>query len=208
MSFNASSMVVGAKYSKFDGIICFPLESFSSQSSALLLDRLFDQFGHAELLVLVEKRRFGRPIWRLPQEGMAVAEQQPDEDFGHDATADGPEQYGGSIVFELLLRFGQDVEPEGRPSFERIAELGDGMISRRVFFGRFADAQFLVRDRFDSHPPRDILSRRQPQSQAAEQVPFRQRGDARGFRRRKLSQRIHERRVNLVSRLNPMNPQL
>src|SRR6266511_683394 len=135
-----------------------------------------DQVSHLEVLGL----RFSQPLvrlpaWKLRQEGVLVAKQQPHEHLGHDAPADLTQADRRVIVTDRMLRLRQDVVPEGSVAIERWQGLGQRLVLLLAVLSGLANTKIAGFDDVDVHVRGDGLTCWQSHTHTAEEIAMDQR---------------------------------
>src|SRR6266568_8468104 len=141
------------------------------------------------------------PVRGLPKEGLSVLEQQANESLTDEAPAHGAKSNRRIVGLELLLRFGQDVKPEGGVALEGRREILKGFVVLAVFESRFAHLKVFVRDDGFAHSVGKHLPGGQTHLEATLQVALGQHG---WVETGQVAQGIHERGVDLVGGLNAL----
>jgi hypothetical protein len=162
-----------------------------------------DQFGHAEDSIFAHKLLEGLPVGVLLDVGVRVVPEQPNEHFPNDAPTHRSEAYLSLIVYKRMLRFRQDVVPERRIIGEISGDAGQEQVVGGVCLGRLADTKLAVRNRLHAHGARHPLPGRQAHCQAPHKVARGKRRESCRDRRGKVAERIYERSIDLIGRLEP-----
>src|ERR1700676_907502 len=87
----------------------------------------------------------------LAEIGVAVSGEDADKGFGDDSSADFAQMDWGAVVDELLLGFGENVEPQGSVLRKLGRKGGDALVGFRAVFIGFADFEVGVVDGLDAH---------------------------------------------------------
>jgi hypothetical protein len=141
-----------------------------------------------------------------------VAEHQPGHRFGDDAPADFAQLARVDRLVALrrgdrhrrLDRLGKDVRPERAVAGEDRAEVGDRPDDVGGVAAELADQNFAVLERDDTHRLGDRLTARQPHPPAALEVAEREDLRAAADILRQVAERVHQRRIDLVRKLDPV----